>query len=182
MKSSDDHYLVPEHENGIKKDLEISIIADSPEDAADDFVLAKEKLLDINGWGKYTATFQLNFILTDHDGKHAHRHARKGDYIKVQSQADNTIIDWLHIEAIEYDDYPDVDVETIAMRLHPGMNPLDKSDNKTATHIYVIERHDKTLHITYHSRNNAATDAAKEDQAARIADAIINGIVSIDAE
>lgn len=182
MQPSDDHYLVPEHENGIKKDLEISVSTETIDDAEDDFVLAKEKLLDINNWGKHTAAFQLGFTLTDHNGKHVHRHAHKGDYIKVQSQTDNSIVDWAYIEAIEYDDYPDVDVETIAMRLHPGMNPLDKNDNKMATHIYVIERHDKTLYITYHSRNNEATDAVKEDNAAQMANAIISGISNTDDE
>lgn len=180
MQLSDDHYLVPEHENGIKRDLEVSVFTDKIEDAEDDFVLAKEKLLDINNWGKYTASFQLNFVLTDNNGKHAQRHAHKGDFIKVQSQADNAIVGWAYIEAIEYDDYPDVDVETIAMRLHPGMNPLDKNDNYRATHIYVIERHNKTLHATYHSRNNAAADA--EDDAAQVASAIINGITRTDEE
>jgi hypothetical protein len=182
MKPFDDHYLVPQHENGIKKDLEISIIADTIEDAGDDFVLAKEKLLDINNWGKYVEPFQLAFILTDHNGKHVNRHAHKGDYIKVQSQTDNSIVDWAHIESIEYDDYPDVDIEAIAIRLHPGVNPLDRNEDKTATHIYVIERHDKILHITYHSRNNAASATTKEDQAAVIAQNIISGIAQTDNE
>lgn len=122
------------------------------------------------------------FVLTDNNGKHVHRPAHKGDYIKVQSLINNEVVDWAYIEAIEYDDYPNVDVETIAIRLHPGMNPLDKNDDKTATHIYVIERHNKTLHITYHSRNNAATDEDKEDGSALIAGAIINGIANTDED
>jgi hypothetical protein len=174
----DYHYLIPSQQYGLEKNLEYTIICDSIEEAEDCFVDAKERLLDVNNWNKYSEIRSLQFKLSDSHGKEAHRHARKGDHIRIEvlptGQGRVEGIDWVAIEAIEYDDYPDQGMETFGMRLHPSFNPLNKqmgdaayslSDNATST--FVIQRRGRRLMTTYHGRNeplNSETDGQSCDQ------------------
>ena len=48
----DYHYLIPDHQQGLEKNLEHTIICDSIEEAEDCFVDAKERLMDVNNWNK----------------------------------------------------------------------------------------------------------------------------------
>ena len=117
---------------------------------------AQERLLDVNHWRKYSAITGLDFKLTDSHGKVLNRKAHKGDHIRIEIQTDAAVFDWVAIEAIEYDDYPDIDMETFAMRVRPGEHPANKKDDhilNEATTTIVIERRGKTLAASYHGRN-----------------------------
>ena len=161
----ENHYLVPSQLTGLEKNMEYSIHTNAIEDAEDWFVDAKERLLDVNNWRKYSRIMSLDFHLTDTHGKLLHRKAHNGDHIRIDIQAQGTGFDWVAIEALEYDDYPDEDMETFAMRVRPGEDPANKQDGyspNNATTTIVIERIGKRLSATYHGRNeseNNDTDA-----------------------
>jgi hypothetical protein len=166
------HYLVPEHLRGIQKDLSFAVTIESGEDADDWFVEAMDRLLKINDWNKLSNTIKLLFSLTDHHGKNVSRRAHRGDYIKILSKGNTSIADhephWILVEAIEYDDYPDNDKETIAIHLQPSIGPFQKNgyhhDNMEASGTFVIERQAKKLTASYHSRNDISeTIAAAQD-------------------
>ena len=112
---TDNHYLVPGLQ-ALDKDFEFSILAREHEDAEDGFVDAKERLLDVNNWSRYGNLPEFVFSLKDHHGKQLSRHARKGDAIGISMQGQGSAA-WQVIDAIEYDDYPDLDMETFAIRL-----------------------------------------------------------------
>ncbi len=163
------HYLIPEQQKGLEKNLEYAFVCDSTEEAEDCFVDAKERLMDVNNWNKYGGIDELEFKLSDSHGKEMHRHARKSDHIKIATEGGSGELDWVAIEAIEYDDYPDQGMETFGMRLHPSADPVNKiegsaayslADNATST--FVILRRGKKLLATYHGRNDGGyTDATK---------------------
>jgi hypothetical protein len=151
------HYLVPQHETGDHHDVAYIVPTEDVDDATDAFVDAKERLMDVNNWGKYSHLHNISFLLKDSHGKHIGRHARKGDHISVDI-AGSTLPDWVAIEAIEYDDYPDMDAETFGMRVHACTDPAGRPVGDAASMAsgtFVIERRGKQLMATYHSRNNS---------------------------
>ena len=161
----ENHYLVPLHQEGSRKDLEQNIVADSIEDAEYWFVDAKDRLLDVNSWNKYCPAISAEFRLTDIHGLGVGRHARKGDLIRMDIPGPGATrlggFEWVCIEAIEYDDYPDLSMETFAIRVRTAQNPLNNKDghnnspDNDATCTFVIERRGTKLFATYHSRNGS---------------------------
>ncbi|MBA3828909.1 MAG: hypothetical protein H0X33_08230 [Taibaiella sp.] len=173
MQQFNKHYLVPAQEKGLQKDLHHTVKAEDIEDAEDLFIDAKERLLDVNNWQRSGTVLNASFILTDINGKDLHRAARKGDYIRIEIQTagTNTINgpDWLHIEAIEYDDYPDENTESFAVRVRPSTNPQNNDDatahffNDIATSTFVIERIGSHVVSSYHGRNESSDTTADEN-------------------
>jgi len=160
------HYLVPPHPGGLKKDLELQTVASTAEDAEYWFVDVKDRLLDVNSWNKYCPDISAEFRLTDGRGMGVGRHARRGDLIRMDIAGNNAVqtggFDWMRIEAIEYDDYPDLSMETFAVRVRTEKNPLDKNGRKNvdtpdndATFTFVVERRASKLFTSYHSRIDA---------------------------
>lgn len=161
----ENHYLVPLQFQGFEKNLEYSIISDSVEDAEDDFVDAKERLLDVNNWNKYSENATIAFQLSDSNGKNAKRHARRGDHIRLEmASTTGATPDWVAIEAIEYDDYPDLGIETFAIRVRRSANPAQKRDEADMPHdttaTFVIERRGRKLFSSYHGRNESGMTTA----------------------
>lgn len=177
----DHHYLVPRHDEGIQKDLQHHIAAPTREDAEDMFVSAKDRLLDVNAWRVRSGLLSATFALADGHGKPLKRPAHKGDHIKIDipgpGSATGDGYDWVQIEALEYDDYPDLDLETMAMQVRPCSNPAAKSDEHTAhffgrlaTSMFVIERRGVVLTAYYHGRNEVPnTDAGLIDEVRNMA-------------
>ena len=66
--------------------------------------------------------------------------------------------DWAAIDALEYDDYPDLSMETFAMRIRPSgaQNSQDGSIVNAASSTIVIERIGKRLSASYHGRNESS--------------------------
>lgn len=161
------HYLVPQQTKGQQRDFSYVIVMDSADNASDLFIDAKNMLLDINKWSDLCTG--ISFSLTDHHGKHIKRAARRDDYIIANIPAQDNIlkneIDWIYIDSIEYDDYPDIDTESFAIHMHLSNSPLlkDVPDPITglvnASSTFVIERAGKKLISSYHGRNNIAGTA-----------------------
>ncbi|MGN6567312.1 MAG: hypothetical protein ACTHJ0_05135 [Flavipsychrobacter sp.] len=164
MNALNDHYLVPDQQEGIEKNLQSYITALTVEDAEDMFVEAKNKMLDINNWKKENSYFK-DFVLKDAHGKEVHRPARKGDFIHIANAAGDS---WVHVDAIEYDDYPDINTEAIALRVHPCSAPdLHVNEepyliNNAVSSTMVIERLDRRLTALYHGRNETIGGTANQ--------------------
>ncbi len=161
----ENHYLVPLHREGFKKDLQHHIVAYTADDAEYWFVDVKDRLLDINNWNKYCQAMSAEFRLTDGHGLGVGRHARKGDLVRVDMREQGAKhlggFEWLCIEAIEYDDYPDLSMETFAIRARAAQSPLDKKDgnevcDSDTTFTFVIERRGAKLSSSFHCRKESA--------------------------
>lgn len=152
--SSTLHYLVPQHAEGAYKDLEHTIAVTDHDDAEDLFVDAKDRLWNVNGWG---GEGSVTFRLTDAHGKKLNRIAHRNDHIRTSwGNAAGEGEDWVEVEAVEYDDYPDEDYETFAVRVHPaqlhhgsGGYPV----HSLPTGTFVVERRGLTLKAAFHGRN-----------------------------
>jgi hypothetical protein len=86
--------------------MEFSVSTRSLDDAEDLFIVAKERMLDINDWQS-----EYCFTLTDSHKQKMQRNAHTGDFIKK----DTTPEEWYIINKIQYDDYPDIAGESITL-------------------------------------------------------------------
>lgn len=153
------HYLVPEHNEGTETDIIHSLSAETTDDAEDLFVDIKDRLLNVTHWGKYAGLEEVSFGLADSSGHKVKRHARRGDHVLLTTaNTAHSQYDWLTIEALEYDDYPDTSMETFAMRLRPSTQPGQGDSNKKSadTTTIVVLRNQHELSAIYHGRNHAA--------------------------
>ncbi|WP_276134630.1 hypothetical protein [Polluticoccus soli] len=161
---------IPEHVHGAKKDLKHSYTAEDADDAEELFVVAKNKLLDVNNWDKTSVSASAVFQLADHHGNDLHRKAHKGDYIKINIPGPGSStgggFDWVHIEHITYDDYPDEHTESILMEVRPCPAPVNNNEEVAhffkddATSTFIIERHGKLLMAHYYGRNEVPNTEA----------------------
>lgn len=161
---NENHYLVTEQTQGISKDLEHTITIETVDDAEDWFVIAKNKMLDVNAWHKISTTPTATFKLTDGHGKPLHRKAHRGDHIRVETTGDGTGYEWGVIDSITYDDYPDEDMESMAIHVRPVSaehNGSSDHDRHKATTTVVIERRGRDLSALYHG--NSETEPVHED-------------------
>lgn len=151
------HYLVPAHTIGSETDIVCKVGCDSVDDASFIFVDAKDRLLAVTDWATVGALDEVRFQLNDAAGHPVRRHARRHDHILIgpgspgQQTADQ---DAYVIEALEYDDYPDTDEETFAVRL----KPVDQAEGNTDTTTIVVGRRGKDLYASYHGRNRRTDD------------------------
>jgi len=158
----ENHYLIPVQISGFEKNIEYSIHTNAVDDAEDWFVDAKERLLDVNNWIKYSKISDIDFHLTGAHSALLNRKAHNGDHIRIDIRSRNTGFDWVAIEALEYDDYPDLSMETFAMRIRPCPGPQNIPDLQIihpATSTIVIERLGKRLSASYHGRNEPQNDS-----------------------
>jgi len=147
------------------QNMEHTIIADTIEYAEDSFVDAKERLLDVKNWKRYCAQPGVNFILKDSHGREVNRRAHKGDHINIQMPgAEHRCC---VIEALEYDDYPDLHMETFTMRIRPcahSVNNEEYDDEHLAEAAIIIERRNKQVFAIFYTRNMAVTDQPAASQ------------------
>jgi hypothetical protein len=175
--ANDEHKLVPNHTGGIQKNLKHDLVLDSLDDAEELFVIAKDRLLNVNRWQQTASSVSAEFQLTDKYGQEMSRPAHSNDLIRIKIAAPGSAsgdgYDWVLVEAIEYDDYPDEEYETFAMRVRPTPNPADNSEEiahfftDAATSTFVIERRGRHVIAHYFGRNEKANTEADPGDAAR---------------
>jgi hypothetical protein len=163
MENQDSAFIPPKQEEGVSKDFEETIALPDLEDAEDFFLVAKDRLLHINQWHEISTTIRSTFRIVDKHGHPLHRRAHSGDYVMIDIPAPDSSTgmgaDWVMVEKIEYDDYPDDNKELIAMRLRPVSNPLNAdhavahffTDNASSS--FIIERDHTKISAKYHGRN-----------------------------
>lgn len=155
------HRLVPEQIEGVSRDVKFDVVADSIDDADELFLIAKDRLLAVNKWKVLCGEFGL-LTLADHNGNAAERNAHYNDYIEIREEGKPA--EWVHIDGVEYNDFPDEDYETMAIRLRAAQAPeIENGDaediNTNATGTFVVERRGRHVAAHYYSRNEAELSA-----------------------
>lgn len=85
------------------------------DDAREFFIIAKERLLDVNDWHNMAPGHTLYFSLTNHSGQKQHRDMRVGDIISITTDEGTEIP--VKIDTIQYDFFPDIRSESISILL-----------------------------------------------------------------
>jgi len=163
METNEGASVPPPQKEGVSKTLEEDAELKSKEEAVTLFMQAKDRLLNVDKWQEVSTTIKSRFRVVDARSTSQNRPARQGDYILIDipgpggDAGDGA--DWVCVDAIEYDDYPDENRELIALRLRPVSNPMNKDESAAhffsdhATSSFVIERNQQKITARYYGRN-----------------------------
>lgn len=140
--------------------MEVSTTAADIDDARDLFLLAKDRLLDVNDWN-YSLNGHFSIALADADGHKLQRSARVGDMVCISAGNGAGIASemWIRISKIQYDFFPDVRSECIAMLLETTQSPSGRGTDSIVQETILIKREGPTL--TAHC--NAGNELPAED-------------------
>jgi hypothetical protein len=158
-----DKPTVPPQVEGVKKDIEHTVTTADENDARKLFMIARNRLMDVNHWDRYSGSVTSKFRLTDPQGHEIDRTAEKDDYFRIDlpapGSAEGKGYDWVRIETIDDNPDPDGVKESIAIRVRPSPNPLEKGENvahffkDSATSSFVLERKGNQVTAAVYGRN-----------------------------
>jgi hypothetical protein len=179
--------IIPSQKDGGKKDIEHSVTAVDNDDARKLFVIARNRLLDVNNWDKVSGVLSAKFHLTDSSGSEVDRTAEQDDYFKIglpaPGPADGRGFDWVKIEAIEEKSDTSGPYESIGIRVRPASDPTQNGENvahffnSDATSTFLVERHEKKVTASVFGRNEKPN--TKETD--KVVDKIRNAVVGAGA-
>lgn len=178
--------IVPQQHEGGKKDIVHTVSAIDEDAARKLFVIARNRLYDVNRWHELCGPASATFFLTDADGKRLNRTAEKGDYFQIDLPAPGTTegkgYDWVNIETIEDKSDSTGPYESAAIRVRPAASPKDKGENIThffngeATSTFLVERKGKEVTAAVFGRNEQPNTSTSN-----IVDKVRNAVVGITA-
>lgn len=150
--------------------MEVSTTAADIDDARDLFLLAKDRLLDVNDWN-YSLKGNFRITLTNARGQKLQRGARVADMICISAGNGAGIGSemWIRISRIQYDFFPDIRSESISMLLETAHSPsgngtgIEDSQQETI----LIKREGPTL-TAHCNAGNELPEAEDEDPNAHL--------------
>jgi hypothetical protein len=153
--------IIPNQEEGAEVNVEDSVVLQNETEAASFYTVVKERLVNINGWGKLAGALSADFALTDDQGKEIDSYPRKGNYFKINIPAPGIITgegyDWVQIEEVQEEG--DGESESIAIRVRPASSPVnDKEDvahflTDEATSNFIVKRQGAKITAGVYGRN-----------------------------
>lgn len=162
-KSTNELPGVPSQEQGSKKDIEHTVRAADDNDAKQLFMIARNRLMDVNHWSEYSRPVTATFRLTDASGNELNRTAEKGDYFKIDlpgpGSKEGDGFDWVKIETIEEQGHPDESLERIVIQVRPTPAPVNEKENvahffdERATSSFMVERNGTEVRAAVFGRN-----------------------------
>ena len=137
MESNKKSGIIPKGKKGKDITVESERIEKDLATTRNRYQLAKNRLLDINHWGKLTGKLFANFQLVDSKGKELKGTVKKGDYVKINIFGPGTQSgegdDWVYVEDVA--EYADQEVESVGIKVKPASNPTRPHDD-TVSHFY----------------------------------------------
>lgn len=149
MIHTENHEQVPGQQKTVHKTLRTSVTMETTEDAEDLFLLAKERLTDVNRWYEMKGCTAFRFALSDSHKHPVHRFAHTGDYINPAEPGSNDT-EYTHIELIRYDDYPDENSEIFTLTLQPCIPAEGQGGAAEMACAIHVERHQQVIMAQYH--------------------------------
>lgn len=128
-----DEAIIPRQKEGAKKDIDHTVVAADENDARKLFMIARNRLVDVNHWHQYAKPITAVFWLTDSNGNKVDRTVEKGDHFKIDLPGPGSVegsgYDWVRVEAIEDKSNADGPAEYIAFRVRPASDPKQQGEN-----------------------------------------------------
>jgi hypothetical protein len=136
---------VPENTDGSIVNAESKKDLSTIEEARHLYQVARERLLDVNNWGKTGSAGE--FALMDQAGNPLQQNAEEGLLIRIDVPGPGTKaadgFDWVRIEKVK--NFESEDVQSLAIRVRPVAAPT--SDEEAPAHFY-SEKSTSTFTIT----------------------------------
>lgn len=153
----------PSQKTGASSDTESEICLNSVSDAVRHFKTVKERLLDVSSWDKLNGMELASFQLMDTEGKEVFRHARKGDYFRIDlpgpGSEKGSGYDWVCIEDVDNAGNEATDEESVAIKVRPAANPTSNETEtahffrEDATSTFIVRRRGAVVSAEVHGRN-----------------------------
>lgn len=156
--------IIPPQREGGKKDIQHSVTAGDDDDARKLFVMARNRLLDVNHWSEISSSVSAKFYLTDSQGNEVDRTLEQDDHFKIAlpapGPAEGNGFDWVRVEAIEDKSDSTGPYESIGVRVRPASDPTKKTEENVAhffdsdaTSTFLVERNGRTVTASVFGRN-----------------------------
>jgi hypothetical protein len=187
MKNSTDELPgVPSQHEGSKKDIDHTVRAADDNDARKLFMIARNRLVDVNHWADISKPVTATFKLTDAQGNVLNRTAEKGDFFRIDLPApgpnEGEGYDWVRIETIEEQGRPDEEVERIVIQVRPTPAPINDRENvahffdERATSSFMVERKGTEVTAAVFGRNEVPNTSTSN-----VVDKVRNAMVGTSA-
>lgn len=178
--------IVPEQTEGVKKDIEHRELAADENDARKLFMIARNRLVNVNQWHAYSEGLSAEFLLFGPEGIAVDRTAEMGDFFRIAVPApgptESEGYDWVQIEAIEDRSDPNGPYECMAMRVRPTHDPTRKGENvahffkDVSTSSFVVERDGRIVTAAVYGRNEVPNT-----ETSNMVDKVRNAVVGVGA-
>ena len=179
MRTSD----VPSQHTGTQSNTESAVTAGNRALALKVYARAKQRLLNVNAWGKFCGASGADFKLIDGQGSEDHGLAKEKDYFKINipgpGNASGHGYDWVKIENIKDNSDAGSEEESITMTVRPSSSPdslKQKADHflsEEATSTFTIYRSGNTVTAAVYGRNEKPNTSSQN-----IIDKVRNAIVA----
>lgn len=153
---------IPPKLEGKHNDLGFSMEMPNYRAARELFIMARERIVDVNGWSNRGGIPGTEFQLCDGMGNQLDRSARDGDFIRIDlpgpGPASGGGYDWVKVEDIGGEITGPFN-ERFAMRVRSCAMPGGASDvpahffDEQATSTFMLEMKGRILTASYHGRN-----------------------------
>jgi hypothetical protein len=164
--------LVPEQDKGGKTDTAHTIHFKKEQEAKNFFLVAKQRLQDVNRWHEIAGTFTAGFQLLDESGHEVSRLAKTGDYFQINIPAPGPGAgdgyDWVRVELMEEQAGSSAEEEAFGLRVRPAAPPANHGGEEVAhffkddaTSSFLVERKGTAITAAVRGRNevpNASSD------------------------
>jgi hypothetical protein len=165
--------LVPGQEKGGKTDTEHEIEFATEEEAKRHFIIAKERLQDVNRWHEMAGSLTAGFNLTDESGEEVTRPAKTGDYFRIKIPApgpgSGDGYDWVRVEVMEDQTSSSADEDAFGIRVRPAEQPGKNKPEDVAhffkddaTSSFIVERKGRLVKAAVHGRNEVPNTTAEK--------------------
>lgn len=178
--------IIPRQKEGAKKDIDHTMIAADENDARKLFMIARNRLVNINHWHEYAKPVTAVFKLTDRYGSEVARTVETGDHFRIDlpgpGNTEGGGYDWVRVEAIEDKSYPDGPAEYIAFRVRPTFDPKQQGENVAhflsnhSTSTFALMRDGREVTAAVFSRNEVSNT-----ETTAITDKVRNTVVAATA-
>lgn len=185
-KSTEELPGVPPQNDGSKKDIEHVVQAADDKAARKLFVIARNRLMDVNHWADISKPITADFKLTDAHGNVVNRTAEKGNFFRINIPAPGSNegegFDWVRIEAVEEQGNPNGHEERIVIRVRPAPAPINDGTevahffDERATSSFMVERVGTKVRAAVFGRNEVPNTSTSN-----IVDKVRNAMVGVGA-
>lgn len=164
MKSSKEaKAAVPSQNEGAKSDTVHTVKLKSHEDALALFKTGKRRLMKIYEWHQLCSPGTATFALTEAEGKKIKRHAREGDYLRIDIPGPGSKTgkgyDWVRIKKILHETDQKRDYEATVIHVSPADNPRNHSSatahffDEHSSSTFLVTREKNVVTAEIHGRN-----------------------------
>lgn len=156
MKQHDSLNIIPDQYVGKEIITEVTRSFDEIEEAKSFYIIARQRLLDVNHWHSLAGLISGQFYVTNESGEKQNRTVQTGDYVKIDipgpGSSEGDGFDWVKVEELK--EIENASLQSVGFRVRPSANPLKDQQGETAhfynneaTSTFIVTRRNRELMV-----------------------------------